>query len=160
MKLALKCCFISCFKKKYKHPMNLTKNEAISSLREWLMAWNQHDLPKVMDYLHDNVVFENYTGAVIVSKIRLQIAWTPWFLNHGNFSFVEEDIFFDQDEQKMLLQWCLEWPSPEKSFLGKREIRRGADVLYFVDGKVIRKQSYSKTFIQIEKSTVCLKAAR
>lgn len=140
--------------------MNLTKNEAISSLREWLMAWNQHDLPKVMDYLHDNVVFENYTGAVIVSKIRLQIAWTPWFLNHGNFSFVEEDIFFDQDEQKMLLQWCLEWPSPEKSFLGKREIRRGADVLYFVDGKVIRKQSYSKTFIQIEKSTVCLKAAR
>lgn len=140
--------------------MNLKKNEAISILRDWLVAWNQHDLVKVMSYLHENVVFENFTGSIVSGKKQLQNAWTPWFMKHGNFRFIEEDIFFDEEEQKMLLQWRLEWPSTEKSYLGKPEIRRGADLLYFEDGKVIQKLSYSKTVIQIENSMICLKADR
>lgn len=54
--------------------MNLKKNEAISILRDWLVAWNQHDLVKVMSYLHENVVFENFTGSVVYGKKQLQNA--------------------------------------------------------------------------------------
>ena len=138
--------------------MNLSRNEGINSLREWLIAWNEHDLNKVMSFMHENVVFENFTGEIIAGKENLQKAWTPWFINHGNFKFTEEDIFFDADEQKMLLKWQLEWPSNEKLFNGKPEIRRGADILHFEDGKVIQKHSYSKTIIQIDESMIALKA--
>jgi len=138
--------------------MYLSRAEGINSLREWLIAWNEHDLIKVMSFVHENIVFENFTGAIIVGKEHLQKAWTPWFLNHGNFRFTEEEIFFDTDEQKMLLKWRLEWPSAEKLFKGKHEIRRGVDVIHFEDGKVIQKHSYSKTTIQIEELLIALRA--
>ena len=138
--------------------MKLSKTEAIRDLREWLIAWNEHDLQKVMRFMHENVVFENFTGEVIAGKEKLQKAWTPWFINHGNFRFIEEDIFFDEDEQEILLKWRLEWPSTEKLFKGKPEIRRGVDVIHFEDGKVIQKHSYSKTTIQIEETIIALKA--
>lgn len=138
--------------------MKLSNNEAIRELREWLIAWNEHDLNKVMSFMHENIVFENFTGVVIVGKDNLQKAWTPWFINHGNFRFIEEDLFFDVDEQKMLLKWRLEWLSTEKLFKGKPEIRRGVDVMHFEDQKVIQKHSYSKTTIQIEETMITLKA--
>jgi hypothetical protein len=138
--------------------MNLSRNEAIESVRKWLVAWNEHDLVDVMSYLHENIIFENFTGEVISGKGFVNKAWTPWFINHGNFRFIEEDIFFDEAAQKMLLKWRLEWPSTEVLFKGKPEIRRGTDVLYFFEGKIIKKHSYSKTSIQIEDSSIALKA--
>jgi len=138
--------------------MKLSRSEGILSLREWLVAWNEHDLIRVMSFLHENVVFENFTGAVIIGKDNLQKAWTPWFMNHGNFKFIEEDVFFDVDEQKLLLKWRLEWPSTEKLFMGKLEIRSGVDVIHFENGKIIQKHSYSKTSIKIDGLMIALKA--
>ena len=52
----------------------------------------------------------------------------------------------------------LEWPSGEKGYEGKREIRRGVDVIHFQDRKIIRKLTYSKTIVKIEGETVRLSA--
>jgi len=136
--------------------MNLTTAEIKLIFKDWLKAWNEHDIKGVLSLFHDDIIFENFTGIKIVGKKMLQRSWSPWFLNHGNFKFLEEDIFFDENEQKMLFMWKLEWPSLIESYLGKLEIRRGVDILYFENGKIIQKLSYSKTTIQIEGSLVSL----
>jgi len=130
--------------------MNLSKAEIVLLFNEWLIAWNDHNLEGVMKLFDENIVFENWTGTKIVGKNLLKKSWTSWFLNHGNFKFIKEDLFFDEDEQKMLFMWRLEWPSLFISYKGKREMRRGVDVLHFSDGRLIHKLTYSKTTIQIE----------
>jgi hypothetical protein len=140
--------------------MNLSKEEILGLFKAWLAAWNAHDLNGVMALFHDDIVFENWTGATVSGKSNLRKAWTPWFSHHGNFTFLQEDIFVDAAEQKMLFQWRLEWPSPEKQFNGKPEIRRGVDVLHFVNGKIIKKLTYSKTSIRIDGMPVSLHAEK
>jgi hypothetical protein len=136
--------------------MKLTTPEINLIFNDWLDAWNKHDLEGVMCLFHDDIVFDNWTGVKIVGKESLQKVWTPWFQNHGNFIFKEEDVFFDENEQKMLFMWKLEWPSLLKTYLGKPEIRRGVDVLYFRNGKIFQKHSYSKTTIRIDGSIISL----
>lgn len=140
--------------------LRLSKDEIIAKIRDWLIAWDEYDLDRVMEIMHDEVVFENWTGATICGKNRLRKSWTPWFRNHGNFKFTEEDLFVDENEQKVLFQWTLEWPSLEKDYMGEKEIRRGIDVINFLDGKIYRKYSYSKTSIQIDSHPVRLSAQK
>ena len=129
--------------------MLLSKDEIIKLIQEWLVAWDEYDLDGVMELMHEEVVFENWTGSIVCGKNRLKKTWTSWFINHGNFKFTVEDLFVDEPEQKVLFQWNLDWPSPEKDHTGNREIRRGVDVIQFLDGKIYRKSSYSKTNNQI-----------
>jgi hypothetical protein len=136
--------------------MIYSKLEIQKQLREWLNAWDEYNLDKVMEIMHDEVVFENWTGTIISGKDKLRKSWVPWFKNHCNFKFYEEDIFIDEHEQKLLFQWKLEWKSFEKEYQGAKEIRRGVDVIHFLDGKIYRKFSYSKTTIQINNLPVIL----
>ena len=129
----------------------LLSREAIrKALEEWNLAWDRHDLDGVMALFHDEVVFENWTGGRVKGKKALRKAWQPWFANHGNFRFVEEETFVDETTQKVLYRWSLEWPSFEKGAEGKPETRRGVDVIQFKDGKIISKLSYSKTTLDID----------
>lgn len=127
----------------------LSREDAQELLAEWLDTWNAHDLDRVMDLLHDKVRFENWTGAVVRGKRMLRRAWTAWFRDHGAFRFSCEDLFFDEDAQKVLLQWTLEWPSSSKSTEGCLERRRGVDVVHFQSGMIISKLAYSKTAVQV-----------
>lgn len=129
--------------------MTYSKPEIETLIKEWLKNWNEHNLDEVMNFIHDDIIFENWTGAKIQGKSLLKKAWTPWFKNHGNFKFTDEDIFFDEKDQKMLLMWQLEWPSQKDQF-NKTEIRRGVDIMYFLDKKIFRKYSYSKTTVLID----------
>ena len=140
--------------------MHLTRVEVENYFNNWLIAWNNHDLEGVLSLIHDDIVFENWNGNVVAGKTALQKAWLPWFFRHGNFKFIKEDIFFDEPEQKMTFLWCLEWPSLEKFFKGKHEIRRGSDILYFLDGKIIKKYTYSKTNLQINSGIILLEAPK
>jgi ketosteroid isomerase-like protein len=129
--------------------MPLSRDEIKSALKEWNLAWDNHDLEGVMKLFHDEIHFENWTGGKAIGKEALRKAWTPWFATHGGFRFTEEDTFIDEKEQKALYRWQLEWPSLEKGYEGKPEKRRGVDVLHFQDGKIIKKLTYSKTTIEI-----------
>jgi hypothetical protein len=130
--------------------MKLSKKEIKEALVEWNQAWEKHDLNKVMHLFHDDIFFENWTGAYIKGKKTLFRAWEPWFKNHHHFRFIEEETFIDEQYQKVLYRWILEWPSLEPGYEGKPEIRKGVDVLHFKDGKIINKLVYSKTTIEID----------
>lgn len=128
----------------------LTRTEISTTLSEWYKAWDNHDLETVMDLFHEEIYFENWTGGNVRGKEELRASWLGWFENHGGFIFIEEDTFIDEVEQKALFQWTLEWPSIEPAAKGKRERRKGIDVLCFKDGKIITKLTYSKTSIEID----------
>ncbi len=134
--------------------MKLTNTEIHNRINDWLNSWNNHHLQDVLELIHDDVVFENWKGAPVIGKSHLRQSWLPWFINHGNFKFTVEDIFADEQEQKALFLWQLEWPSLESSFKGKRELRRGADVLHFLEGKISKKYTYSKTSVVIDGQSV------
>ncbi|MFC1914646.1 nuclear transport factor 2 family protein [Chloroflexota bacterium] len=130
--------------------MMLTKKEIVDLLNQWNKAWNEHDIDKVAKLFHDDIIFENWTGAKIRGAKALKKAWEPWFRNHMGFRFNTEDLFVDEEAQKILFQWSLDWPSVDKKYHGKPEHRRGVDVMHFEDGKIKSKYTYSKTTIEIE----------
>ena len=140
--------------------MKFSREEILTHFDIWLSAWDDHDLDGVMEFMHDDVVFENWNGSIVFGKIALKKSWTPWFIHHGDFRFINEDIFFDEREQKIAFQWKLEWPSLETQFKGRPETRRGVDLLHFREGKIIRKYTYSKTIVQIDSTPVYLMAQK
>ena len=140
--------------------MNLSRVEILRHFNVWLTAWDEHDLDGVMKFMHEDIVFENWNGIIVSGKSTLQKTWAAWFMHHGNFKFIKEDIFINEEEQKMTFQWRLEWPSLEAYYKGKPEIRRGVDLLHFLDGKILKKYTYSKTTIQIDSIPVSLIAQK
>ena len=130
--------------------MELSKEEMKKTLTQWNSAWDNHDLDGVMKLFHDDVLFDNWTGGQAKGKENLRKAWASWFENHGGFRFTEEEVFIDEDEQKALYRWQLDWPSFEKGYEGRPERRRGVDVIHFRDGKIIQKLTYSKTTVEID----------
>lgn len=138
--------------------MPLSREEIRKALAIWNQAWDDHDLEGVMELFHDDVLFDNFTGGRAKGKETLRKAWAPWFANHRGFLFTEEETFIDEDKQKVLYRWQLDWPSFEKGYEGKPERRRGVDVLHFKDGKIIQKLTYSKTTIEINGQRVVLAA--
>ncbi len=138
--------------------MVLSREDIKRVLKRWNLAWDKHDLDGVMDLFHDEVIFDNWTGGQVKGKENLRNAWTSWFANHGGFRFIEEETFIDEDEQKVLYRWQLNWPSFERGYEGRSEMRRGVDVLHFRDGKIIQKLTYSKTTVEIDGERVRLTA--
>ena len=138
--------------------MKLSKEEIKEAMAKNSVGWDNQDLDSVLELYHDDVYFENWTGGHAQGKKALHEAWTPWFTGGGDFKFNREDLFVDEDEQKMTVMWELVWPSTEKGYEGKPEKRRGLDVIHFTEGKIIKKITYSKTTIEIDGKRVPLKA--
>lgn len=136
--------------------MKLSHEELLQAMQDWNRAWDNHDIEGVLKLFHDDILFENWTGAKVKGKEALKKAWTPWFQSHGGFRFLEEDLFIDEREQKVLYRWLFESPSLEKGYAGKPEKRRGVDVITFQDGKIIQKLTYSKTTLEIDGERISL----
>ena len=136
--------------------MVLTREEIMNAMVEWEKHWNAHDINRVMDLFHEEIVFEHWHGAGVRGKDNLYRAWAPWFNDHGGFRFITEDLFVDEKAQKVLYRWQLDWPSLEKGFEGRPEKRRGVDVIQFLDGKIIQKLTYSKTTVEIDGAKIRL----
>ncbi len=130
--------------------MKLTRDEIEIFWNKWNEAWDNHNLDKVMEFFHEDIYFDNWTGGNTTGKSELKDAWKQWFSNHGNFKFIQKEIFIDEHDQKLLYRWLFEWPSFEKGYEGKLEKRRGVDVIHFKEGKIIKKLTYSKTTLEIE----------
>jgi hypothetical protein len=136
--------------------MQLSRPEILDQFDVWLKSWNEHDLEGVMDFIHENILFENWNGSCVSGKGLLKKAWERWFDNHGNFKFSTEDLFIDEPQQKIAFSWKLEWPSLEKNYFGQPEIRRGMDILHLENGKIKTKITYSKTVFQIDNQSITL----
>lgn len=122
----------------------LSRSEILEILSLWYGAWNKHDLNGVLGLFHEEAVFINWNGHKIVGKNNLERAWRLWFLNDEIFTFIEEETFFDEIDQKAAFRWILDWPSKMPGRKG-REVREGVDILHFCDGLIINKLTYSKT---------------
>lgn len=129
--------------------MKLSREEMQKALAEWNHAWARYDLDGVMALMHDDVVFENWTGGKAVGKEALAKAWKDWFAQ-GGFRFIEEELFIDEEDQKVLFRWVLDWPCPAKGHEGKRERRKGVDVMHFQEGRIINKLTFSQTTVEID----------
>ncbi len=140
--------------------MKLTKKEIKDAMAQNNIGWDKRDLEGVLELYHDEVYFENWTGGNAKGKEALRQAWTSWFTSGGEFTFHRDDLFVDEDEQKLTVTWELEWPSTEKGYEGKPERRRGLDIIHFKDGKIIKKMTYSKTTIEIDGQRVKLTAQK
>lgn len=140
--------------------MKLSKDDIAERLHAWLNAWDEYDLEAVMEWMHEDIVFENWDGYIVNGKNALQKLWTPWFVFNKGFKFNSEAIFIDEQAQKVAFQWQYEGPSFEKIYKGSTEKRRGADILELFDGKIMRKSSYLKTTFQIDSTTVLLSAVK
>jgi len=46
----------------------LSREEIITTLKEWNLAWENHDLDGVMRLYHDDIYFENWTGDTLKGK--------------------------------------------------------------------------------------------
>ena len=138
--------------------MRLSRSEIGEQFNKWLGAWNEHDLEGVMEFMHEEIIFNSWNGSSVCGKVMLKKSWQRWFDNHGNFKFILEDLFIDETEQKMMFSWELEWPSPEKNYSGKREKRKGVDILCLKDGKIHIKNTYSKTTLEIDSVKVSMYA--
>ena len=136
----------------------LTRNEIRDKLAEMNDAFNSHDLEGVLEKFHEDVFFENWTGGYVKGVESLRNAWAPWFKDHGGFLFTHEDVIIDEEQQKAVTRWRLDWPSTESGYEGLHETRRGVDVVRFEDSKVIEKLSYSKTTVEIDGERVRLRA--
>ena len=135
--------------------MNLSRADILSRFNVWLMAWNKYDLEGVMEFIHEDTVFENWDGSIISGKTSLSRSWALWF-RHRDFQFIQEDLFIDEKTQKIAFTWHLEWPSPEKKYSGKKEIRHGIDILHLLEGKIVKKDTYSKTTLTIDLVSVSM----
>lgn len=136
--------------------MKLSRKEIKTVLRDWNSAWEKHDLNKVMTFFHEDIFFENWTGAYVKGITSLRKAWEPWFKNHGDFRFIGQETFIDEHLQKVLYRWVLEWPSTEPDFEDRTEIRKGTDIIHFKNGKIITKLTYTKTTIEIDNKRLSL----
>ncbi len=138
--------------------MKLSKDQIKEAMAKNGVGWENQDLEGVLELYHDDVYFENWTGGNAQGKGALRKAWTPLFTSGGNFKFDRDDLFVDEDEQKITITWELNWLSTEKGYKGKPEKRRGVDVIHFKDGKIIKKITYSKTTVEIDGKRVKLTA--
>jgi ketosteroid isomerase-like protein len=138
--------------------MSLSRTEIVNTLTEWSRAWNAHDLDRIVKLFHDDVLFENWTGARVRGRDALGKAWLEWFAADSQFRFTDEDLFVDESSQKALYRWQLDWPSLESGYEGQPETRRGVDALTFRDGLIIEKLTYSKTTLEIDGQRVGLAA--
>ena len=139
--------------------IRLIRDEISKALAEMNDAFNAHNLEGVMEMLHEEVYFENWTGGRVRGVEALKAAWASWFKDHGGFLFTHEDAVIDEAHQKAVTRWRLDWPSTEAGYEKLHETRRGVDVVRFESGKVIEKLSYSKTTVEIEGKRVRLRAA-
>ncbi|MCJ8500346.1 YybH family protein [Desulfatitalea alkaliphila] len=129
--------------------MQLSREAILKALDTWNDAWARYDLDGVMALMHDDVVFENWTGGRALGKAALAEAWRAWFAG-GGFRFLQEELFVDETAQKVLFRWVLEWPCPTKGHEGRLERRKGVDVMHLKDGKIINKLTFSQTTVEID----------
>ena len=116
-----------------------------TALQQWVLdftdAFNRDDLDGVMAYFADDAVYDEFNGVRHEGKAAIRAAFEPQFSGEmGTIRFLEEDHFLDVDKGQAMISWtcALETKRGPAGW-------RGLDLLRFVDGKLVEKQTYAKT---------------
>ena len=115
----------------------------IELLREFLDAFNRHDLDSIMAYFADECVFymprgTEARGNRFVGKTDVRAALATRFAGIP-------DVHYGDDQHWACGNFGVsEWTLTGTLTSGKRLSVRGVDLLEFVDGKITRKDSFWK----------------
>ncbi len=52
--------------------MKLTRKEIETIWDNWNTAWDKHDLEWVMEFFHDDILFDNWTGGNAKGNVTIQ----------------------------------------------------------------------------------------
>jgi ketosteroid isomerase-like protein len=121
----------------------MSKQVTVELLREFLEAFNRHDLDGIMDYFADDCVFymprgssprgDRYVGkADVRAGLARRFAGIP-------------DVHYGEDRHWVCGDLGVsEWTLTGTSISGQHLEVRGVDLLEFADGKISRKDSFWK----------------
>ena len=113
------------------------------TLRAFLDAFNRHDLDAIMDYFADDCVFYSPRGATprgtrYASKAEVRKGLSARFEGIP-------DVHYGDDRHWVCGDLGVsEWTLTGTTTAGKRLEVRGLDLLEFLNGKVVRKDSFWK----------------
>ena len=121
----------------------MSEHVTIEMLREFLDAFNRHDLDSIMAYFADECVFymprgTEARGNRFVGKTDVRAALATRFAGIP-------DVHYGDDQHWACGNFGVsEWTLTGTLTSGKRLSVRGVDLLEFVDGKITRKDSFWK----------------
>jgi len=121
----------------------MPKQASVELLKDFLNAFNHHDLDSIMDYFADDCVFYMPRGATprgdrYIGKADVRAGLAK------RFSGIP-DVHYGEDQH-----WACgnlgvsEWTLTGTSVSGQHIKVRGVDLLEFSEGKIIRKDSFWK----------------
>jgi steroid delta-isomerase-like uncharacterized protein len=114
-----------------------------STLKEFLAAFNRHDLDAIMGYFSDDCAFEmprgpDPWGRRCVGKAAVREGLATRFTGLPDVHYGEDRHWVAGD--RGVSEWTLTGTTPA----GVRIEVRGCDLFTFRDGRIIRKDSYWK----------------
>jgi hypothetical protein len=112
-------------------------------LRDFLAAFNRHDLDAIMEYFADECVFYMPRGAAprgnqFMGKAEVRAGLAQRFAGIPNVHYGEDQHWVCGNVG------VSEWTLTGTTVSGKNLHVRGVDLLEFVEGKVVRKDSFWK----------------
>ena len=111
-------------------------------------AFNRGDLDGVMGFFAEDAVYDEFHGARHKGRDAIRAAFEPQFRGaYGAVRFDREDLFADADAGKVLISWICTMTT-RKGPGGWR----GLDILHFVDGRLVAKQTYAKAKVPLLKA--------
>jgi predicted SnoaL-like aldol condensation-catalyzing enzyme len=125
-------------------PTRLSKIEsALRTVLAFNSAFNQHDIPAMLELLSDNCSFESHSpapnGAVFTGKQAIGQYFQDLFQNYPQARLKTEDAF--GLGYHCIARWQLTWTDAA----GGEHHLRGADIYKVEDSLICEKYSYVKT---------------
>ena len=121
----------------------MSQQVTVKLLKEFLDAFNRHDLDAIMDFFSDDCVFymprgSGPRGNQFVGKTDVRAGLAKRFEGLP-------DVHYGDDRHWACGDFGVsEWTITGTMISGKRIEVRGVDLLEFVDGKITRKDSFWK----------------
>lgn len=104
---------------------------------EFVAAFNDNDIDKVMEYFSDDSTFSALDGTEFNGTQNIRVALSSML---GNLKFVEQDSFVDLSRGKVLTEWMLHTTTSKRSIAW-----RGLDILHWNNGQIALKSTFGKT---------------
>jgi len=120
---------------------SITPTTLADAAMQFTRAFNENDLDGVMEWFAEDSVYDQFDGAQAQGQSEIRRAFEPQFAGaFGSMKFIEEDLFVDADERKVMISWACSIET--KQGTGNW---RGLDLLHFDEHpRITRKATYAK----------------
>ena len=120
---------------------SLSREELATITADFLSAFNENDLDRMMSFFAEDGVYEEFNGVRSVGLDEVRAAFAPQFAGaFGDMKFLDEDLIVDAETNKVMASWTC-----TLEVKGQPTSWRGLDAMTFDDnGKLTHKLTYAK----------------